>query len=99
MLRYRLILLAGLVGQLSCKSIKSSFDVELKEPIVKPLRPARHDQLWLQQFFYILFNYSTLLIPILSIVYLVKNNLCHLSGMVSLDETRLHLLQTLKFKF
>lgn len=86
MLDYRLILLAGLIGQLCCKSIKSSFDVELKEPIVKRLRPAgaRHDEFWLQQFLYILFNYATLLIPILSIVYLVQNNLCFLPGIVSI---------------
>ena len=81
MCAYRLILLAGLIGQLNCNLIKGSFE-ELKEPIVKPLRPSgKHDEFWLEQFLYILFNYSTLLIPILSVVYLVRKNLLYLPGM------------------
>lgn len=80
---FELILLIGWFHQLNCKSIKSSFAVELKDPIIRninDIKPNKPDEFWLEQFFYILFNYSTLLVPILCTVYLVKNNLCCLPG-------------------
>lgn len=82
---YEIIFLISWFYQLNCKSIKNSLDVEFKEPIIKKLKDVdssfiKQDEYWLEQFLYILFNYSTLLVPILSIVYLVKNKLCFLSG-------------------
>lgn len=74
------LILISLINQLDCSSIQSSFDVELKSPTLKKIKLIKQDDFWFEHFLYILFNYSTLLIPILSIVYLVKNNLCFLPG-------------------
>jgi len=77
---YKLLLIFGWIHHYRCKLVKSSFHVDLKEPTIKKLKdfeqPIITDEYWLEQFLYILFNYSTLLVPILVIVYLVKNNFC-----------------------